>query len=891
MSIHPLLRRQIRKAGVPEEGAAPDPAQWSLLVERIHRSYVENDQCRETLERSLELSSAEMRKLNDDLRRAGEAQVTSERDKLKAVISAIGDGVCALDREGRVTNLNPAGEQLLGRGLADLAGAAALCHFELHDASWERLGEEALAALVSQGATLRDEDAVLVSATGERVPVACVLSPVVERGSLAGAVFVFRDIGERKRAEAELLRARREAEAASVAKSEFLANMSHEIRTPMNGVLGMTELALYTDLTRVQRDYLLTVESSARSLLGILNDILDYSKIEAGHMSLEETDFALRDTIGNALKVLAVKAHEKGIELIADIAPDVPDSLSGDPLRLQQILINLLGNAVRFTERGEVVLRIAADLGPDDVTLRVSVSDTGIGIPKDRQAKVFEAFAQADSSHTRKYGGTGLGLSIASQLVRLMGGRIWLESEVGGGSTFHFTARCGRATRRMSRLREGDAKVRGLKTLIVDDHPINRRILDAALNSWEMEPHQAASGPEAVAEMLRAASAGSPYRLVLLDVMMPEMDGFTVAEEIGRNPALEGTKVIMLSSMDVTRDVERLASAGVAGYLVKPIGLSALLDAIVTHLGGAAPARGDAGAAPALCARPRRVLLVDDNAINRRVARGHLEARGHSVVEAADGESALVSLDQGRFDVVLMDVQMPQMDGFEATRRVRQAEVGGVFRQRIVAMTAHAMAGDRERCLAAGMDGYVAKPIARAELYAEVEWGDEPVIEMLSAGPRPLDLRSIGPRSAGPRSLGPSSLGPRPVDVRVVSRVVSTEVAPFDPRALLQRFGGDEGLMGEVMAMFLSDARGMLDGLRAAVESGDARRMEADAHTLKGCLGELCASLGQELARELETAARERRVEEARQRFRPLEAAVFELLVALDAHARPGGAS
>jgi PAS domain S-box-containing protein len=868
-ALHSLLRRQLRKAGATEDSPPTDPDDWKRLVEGVSRAYVDADQGRETLERSLELSSSEMRKLNDELRLAGEAQVAVERDKLAAVLSAIGDGLCALDRDGRPTSFNPAAERLLGRGIQGLSGMDILEAFEVHDADHARLDPEALYARVRQGEEVRDEDAVLQSADGSRIPVSCVLSPVQEHGEPAGLVLVFRDITERKRAEAELTRARVEAEAASVAKSHFLANMSHEIRTPMNGVLGMTELVLYTELSHIQRDYMLTVQASARSLLAIINDILDYSKIEAGHFELEEVDFPLRDVIGNTLRVLAVKAHEKGLELAVDISHDVPDTLVGDPLRLQQIITNLVGNAIRFTDKGEVVVRINGEVEGSEVSLHVEVADTGIGVPADRRDKIFEAFAQADSSHTRKYGGTGLGLSISTRLVRMMGGRIWLESEVGVGSTFHFTARLRHSNLRLSFARDGDASIRGLKTLVVDDHPTNRRILRAALESWKMEPSEAEEGHTALAMLAQAAASGAPYKLVLLDVMMPEMSGFEVAEEIFRSPALEGTRVLLLTSMDVADRASVLASMGVAGCLTKPVGLSPLLDAIVTQLGDGQSWGGvDGGARPAIV-RPRKVLLVDDNAINRRVAVGHLAARGHEVEEACDGLQALDALARSSFDVVLMDVQMPNMDGFAATERIRSAEAGTGRHQRVVAMTAHAMAGDRERCLAAGMDSYIAKPIARDELFSAVEWeADAPA----SVEPPPPPVA-------------------REVSAPPAAAVPAAEAPPSDRVGLIARLDGDEGLATEVLELFVGELEAMMAAVREAAALRDIRKLESTAHRLKGSLAEVCAAPSADAAKEIEHAARAGELERACAGLAALEAEVARMRDALLGAAGEGEAA
>jgi two-component system, sensor histidine kinase and response regulator len=547
-----------------------------------------------------------------------------------------------------------------------------------------------------------------------------------EDGRIVGTIGVGRDVTDLKQTESELIKARVQAESASHTKSEFLANMSHEIRTPLNGVIGMTDLALDTDLTPEQRDYLETVKLSADSLLNVINDVLDFSKIEAGKIDLESIDFDARECIETTLRTLVLRAEEKELELLCDIAPELPAIIRGDPTRLRQILFNLVGNAIKFTAEGQVALTAEVQRQDDgDCILHFTIADTGIGIPKDKQGLIFDAFAQADTSTTRVFGGTGLGLTITSRLVDMMGGKIWVNSEPGKGSEFHFTARAGVGDAPASQLSVGlpEGMLHGASVLVVDDNQTNRRILDRLLTRWGMRVVCVESGRNAIEELNRARASGNPYRLILTDMHMPNMDGFGLVEQIRDTPDLTAATIMMLSSTGRSGDMGRCQKLGLSAFLTKPVRQNELRDAIARALDRRRP-QPDVASVPTPVAERRaavpgttlEILVAEDNVVNQRLATRMLQKRGHQVTVVSNGREAVELLERSSYDLVLMDVQMPLLDGIAATTLIREREKETGIHQPIVALTAYAVKGDQDRCLAAGMDGYLPKPIRPEEL-------------------------------------------------------------------------------------------------------------------------------------------------------------------------------
>jgi len=775
-------------------------------------------------------------------RKSADDAVRESEERLKTILNSLQTGIVILDWDTNIiVDVNPVAAEMIGAPKEEIVGQT--CHKHICPAEVEKCP----ATDLGQGTERLEHE--LLRADGSLVPVIKTSIPVVlgDRTHLLESLV---DISDRKRAEEALRQAKEktdeanrqlqqaveranllavEAEVANAAKSEFLANMSHEIRTPMNGVVGMIGLLLDTELTSEQREYAHAVKNSADSLLAIINDILDFSKIEAGKVELETLDFDLRITLEDMNDLLALRAHEKGLEVTCLVEPEVPSFVIGDPGCLRQILTNLMDNAIKFTAEGEVALHVS--LGSEtnkDVTLRFAVKDTGIGIPQDKLDRLFSAFTQVDASTTRKYGGTGLGLAISKRLAEKMGGEIGVETKEGEGSMFWFTARFGKHPPGERKEAQTYEDVRGTHILGVDDNETSRRVLAGILESWGCR-HEEASDASAAMDKLRAAAvAGDPFEAAVIDVWMPEIDGERLGEMIRDDPLLKDTVMIMMTSLGKRGDAKRLEELGFAGYLTKPVKQSQLFGALAMAL-GRGKARGnlrDGIITRHTIAEDRklriRILLAEDNITNQKIGLKMLEKMGYRADAVANGLEAIEALESVPYDLVLMDIQMPEMDGLEATAAIRKKEEATGARIPIIAMTAHAMKDDREMCFEAGMDDHVAKPVQPQKLAEAIE-----------------------------RWLGAGGGEDRANEHEVESK------AAFDRDGLLERLGGDEDLLRQIAEVFLKDAPEQMLSLKDAIQKGDATLAERLAHTLKGASANVGANVLQELAAQMEITGKE----------------------------------
>ncbi|RIK75689.1 MAG: hypothetical protein DCC68_20815 [Planctomycetota bacterium] len=835
-------------------------------------------------------------------RKRAEVALRESAEQTRLIIDTANDAFVAMDGAGKIVDWNPRAEEAFGWKREEAIGR--MLAETIVPERFRAAHAEGLAGFLAtgDGAVINKRiEMPAMRRDGSEFVVEFTVTPIRRGRSYVFNAFLH-DITSRKAYEEQLQRAKEAAEGASRAKSLFLANMSHEIRTPMNAILGMTDLVLGTELSPLQRDYLAVVQESGESLLLIIDDILDFSKIEAGRLDLNAETFELAESVGDMMKLLALRAHSKGLELAFRVAPDVPDVVIGDRARLRQIIVNLAGNAVKFTDHGEIVLDVSVeppgdvDLAADEVLVRFSLRDTGTGIPAEDQARIFDAFEQADNTNTRKFGGAGLGLAISARLVTLLGGRIWVESEVGRGSTFHFTAKFQSAVPDAAARRPRTGDLAGRSVLVVDDSATTRRILDETLRDAGATTATAAGAYEAISQVDKARRSGRPFDAVVTDANMPGGDGFLLLEQL-RKSGHAPPVVMLLSSGDRLGDVARCESIGAKHYLIKPVKASELTTMLVAAISGdVAPARGgpmrmsfesplsalDAPPAmrrsaplPAKSAirqgppqlRPLNVLLAEDSLVNQKLATGLMQNHGHRVTVANNGQEALDAIASDRFDLVLMDVQMPVMDGLSAVRAIRQQEKGTTRHLPIIALTAHAMKGDRELCLSAGMDDYVTKPVRAGELFQAIEsiLGEQAVLgESVPDAETTLETGQTMTPDAAPASAG---LNGTRLDLSVAMEAVQ----------------GDKGLLKELIQAFLDECPGLIEDIRGAIERRDGSALQLSAHRLKGSMRYFGATRAFDQAYILESLGREGDLQAAAEPLAAVRQEIAGLRPALEA--------